>query len=1610
MYKKRSRHLLGELTERLGSKALTAALGLDRKEIRTLLERQNYAARLAALLEGEGRIRCQDVLEACRDTMDGLCPHPEEGWLKGTYQFACANMFPHPDNEDLRRRLAPGALFFLTVLQVLFDDERRRFPPDPLLDIDLLPAEEAKTFPCARQYAAFTAAYRGQYVYEMMRLGIEATPFRSLAHIAGVHFVAMSAARDLHRNGFPVDLALVSGSSIGHDIGKFGCRPGERVPYLHYYYTDQWFRRLNLDAIGHIAANHSVWDLELDNLSVEGLLLIYADFRVKQERAPDGSEIARIYSLKDSYDVILSKLDNVDDAKRQRYAFVYEKLRVFEQYMERRGVDTALEGRALPPAPQPDIVLMDDETVVDGLCLAATDHSLHLMRRLSDQRSFAAIVEEARGETNWQQLRAYLGVFETYCVYLNAAQKQLMLAFLYEQLMHREGDIRRQAAHLMGDILANFHAGYAKEVPVHHRPDPNEVTGAGLTRDYLQKILYPDHRILQQHRRWLHYTLKMVMSSLLEHSGPQRTGAVLALLLECYQNREAAEDDAIAFTLLDAAGVLPLESCTEEQLRLLTDFAAALSRREAESVQTAALELLGLLAGEERCREAALDALEAAHPRKDSSCDLLRRQTVAYWRGSHSEDIIAALEEDDISDIFLENLKAGTPWIVKKANIRVLTDFARLDHGYHLLHIATHLSNLLMVSEQVTVRLTAGAALLSIAPLLSFDQRSEVAVELGRGLETGQQEFSKYIPDFLGPFLLYLPPSQLEERLAALAEAQSSANSTIAARALATVGVLYEHYGAYRSRFLEEEDVFLQRRQRLLGMLLKGLAAFHDDVRHEALQVIGDRVFGSARLSEEEKRRTFTLAAKKLLFLLYEDLGGELTFFYRAAALLRVFRFITAQRLLGGGFRFPEPRNIAFFPGTFDPFTLSHKGIVQAMLDLGFEVMLAIDEFSWSKRTQPHRVRRRIAALSTADLFHVHIFPEHFPVNIANPENLKALREAFPGREVYLAVGSDVITGASSYRAAPEPCSVHTFSHILFRRNGQTMPDLSLLQGKVVELSLPPHLEAISSTRIRNAIDANRDISHLIDPVAQGYIYRHNLYLREPMNKPVLEAESLTFRVHEYPDDHLFRALCEGPLAGRENALDLCGSIRRQRDSIITLRREKDRTIRGFVSLKCLDSHELFSRLGDTRLSAYVRQNAGGKALVISSVYVRSGEGRDACQLLLTEALTYALRREYTYAFCCPFQGSFPPQVREVLTLQGFVPSPAAPDGREVLVVDMRNPIVLSRNLDTVIKPPMVDAPRVREAVDRAHRRLQRTLTSLYPGSLVLSLSAATLHRRLVGRIAACNGVSVIPTQPRVLGECICVPFGKILRGAVVPNTVTKTLHTDKVYETDLSSYAIEAFTGYSPLEYQVKTIRAFRRPVILVDDMLHDGKRAKRVIPLLRQENAPIRQVLVGYLTGMGRDIMQQMDCPVDSIYYLPNLRMRFVESTLYPFIGGDTVRRGELPSGLRPAVNRIFPYAAPDYTEDCADGSTLLLSRCCLENARDILLALEAEYRSLYQRNLTLGRLSDAVLYPLCPDKGVCMTYDPNRAASTYLENDIEMLKRLQSTVRIVIGGSGQ
>lgn len=68
----------------------------------------------------------------------------------------------------------------------------------------------------------------------------------------------------------------------------------------------------------------------------------------------------------------------------------------------------------------------------------------------------------------------------------------------------------------------------------------------------------------------------------------------------------------------------------------------------------------------------------------------------------------------------------------------------------------------------------------------------------------------------------------------------------------------------------------------------------------------------------------------------------------------------------------------------------------------GFEVYLAVDEFSWSKKTLPKLLRRRIVSISTADQWDTYLFPDEIPVNIAMPDDLARLRQLFPGRDVYL--------------------------------------------------------------------------------------------------------------------------------------------------------------------------------------------------------------------------------------------------------------------------------------------------------------------------------------------------------------------------------------------------------------------------------------------------------------------------------------------------------------------------------------------------------------------------------------------------------------------------------
>ena len=88
--------------------------------------------------------------------------------------------------------------------------------------------------------------------------------------------------------------------------------------------------------------------------------------------------------------------------------------------------------------------------VVVALRRTAVDHNIRLMHRLGREQLFGNILEAARGEKEPARLRAYVSIFEEYFTYWSAGQKEQTLDFLYELLMVPDGDIRRQAAALIG--------------------------------------------------------------------------------------------------------------------------------------------------------------------------------------------------------------------------------------------------------------------------------------------------------------------------------------------------------------------------------------------------------------------------------------------------------------------------------------------------------------------------------------------------------------------------------------------------------------------------------------------------------------------------------------------------------------------------------------------------------------------------------------------------------------------------------------------------------------------------------------------------------------------------------------------------------------------------------------------------------------------------------------------------------------------------------------------------------------------------------------------------------------------------------------------------------
>lgn len=461
----------GMIKKALTDRSFLKEAGFTKKQMESELDEKTMAAlvrELMAAADNSGRFDAVRVAAVAKARLRWLKDEPEEGWLSFCYRYVLHQLFPEKEEPKGGETYKLGRLIMMQLLRGLYEYEEEYLAFDPTRQMHFLSDGEVDDGSYTREYIKMHRLVRNRYIYEFMRIGVDITPFNTLGHIGGVHYVAMYVAKQLRHAGVPLDLGIMSGAAAGHDIGKYGCRKSEeqRIPYLHYYYTDLCYERFGLPTIGHIAANHSTWDLELENLSAESLILIYADFRVKSSRNAAGKEQVFFYSLEDAFGVILNKLDNVDEVKKQRYQKVYDKLVDFEEYMKERGVNVVLPddlseypGETARPRKR-EVVLLEDDDLVNQMKFAAIDHNIRLMSKFHVESEFGNLIEAARSERNWKNVRTYIDILNEYSTYMTEKQKLMTAKFLYELLAHKEGDIRTQSATLLGKITGTFNEEY----------------------------------------------------------------------------------------------------------------------------------------------------------------------------------------------------------------------------------------------------------------------------------------------------------------------------------------------------------------------------------------------------------------------------------------------------------------------------------------------------------------------------------------------------------------------------------------------------------------------------------------------------------------------------------------------------------------------------------------------------------------------------------------------------------------------------------------------------------------------------------------------------------------------------------------------------------------------------------------------------------------------------------------------------------------------------------------------------------------------------------------------------------------------------------------------
>jgi nicotinic acid mononucleotide adenylyltransferase len=1625
-------------------------------------------------------------------------PLPEEHeWKFYLYLRQCSELFPEVILPEHKAVLEDSGFrrfflifrqmygFFINATRVYLSDRwESQHPFDPLSE------EEIAASDYAGEYRSFLRHFRIDGVLEVMKMSQEFLGFTTLNHVLGVHALAMKIARQLQAKGFAVDLAIVSATSINHDIGKFGCKGEEikRVAYLHYYYTKEWFDRYNMPVLSHVAMNHGTWDLENIRLPIETIVLIYSDFCVKNRRNAAGQQEMSFFAIDEAFEVIKNMLDNLGAEKLARYQTVYEKLKDLDDLFSLLEIDRSMPGlevdvdrigyslrynpvNIVNANEFADIFAMLPDAEITlaykNLSVAANFRVLHHLRDVS---SLSHILEQARLEKNWRDLRTYLRIIEDYSDYFTHEQRILTIDFLFELLHHSEDDVRYRAAMLIAKNICNIDPQFHKELPEHAYVTETRFRLAVFAR-VLDLLDYdPDNPDENSERLEQHiYNTTIIIDKLFRISTAEDLAEYKEMLLALLPGGKAKYEQPLSILYLAEIFLFTYKHYRPAELKLIMRFILrylhypeAPTRLMVYNLIETLLAGLGedfwhnrlgkwpqMIVGEigglirSGTSPAEVDVLQQII----SHIPAAQSETIDGWESMLQRlDYIVQTHRRNYRAIFLDDFKTKTSWVIKKNNCDFLARFARelyekRDNIYQSVETVSHFANLLKVSRVEGTRFRAGQRLLELLPNLEITQVNELAIDLLRSLEQDDEGYTQYMPPILGHVITYLPPDQFAEIIADMSRSVRSNRINIRELLIKTIGYVVLHLGDGRP----ELKSYLPR---LLSLLVSAVFDLEEQVAKSAYFVFGTLLLSpDSPLGEAEKRDILERIGKKFITLIRNRSDSIISLFYSSACLNSIYRFISQQEKGRQPLHFPRPEHIAFIPGTFDPFSNGHRELVQHAVDKGYEVFVQVDEYSWSKRTLPRLLRKQMVRIAIADLLNVFLYPHEPPLNLATNDNLQRLAGRFAPRRVTLVIGTDVIMGASAYRHLPRrgEASIFDFHHLIFlrpksRRQAKVFSDYFVRVEKLKpyfrngydEVILGSEVSMISSSRIRESIEAGKSIDDMVDPVVARFITERRLYVRTPEYKSeigqmawryrLLKADNFADKELQAITDLYQNAFSRHPARSIPTRGEIVAYfrdfIKRKNARILILENiQRGNELIGFLAYFELESVRLLALVQSPKVSALIREATAGPLVYTNIMAIKpSYRHRNLAFDLKTRAALIWIEEGYMFALSkinlsiLKTDNNFGAQERRLEELNeemGYTTLPIDNEEKvgamryrmRYMIANLQRPVLLINDLIDQFKNPYHGDRQLQRLIQANLRQLSDVFRHIFPGNLLLRINNRDLVAKLVERLCELNEVPFRYGHGtnRQLGQHMAILLGQVLGREVVPNTISKAFHADRTIDRRGEKSEFMPFPYYTGLRTQMLTMKNFARSPILADLFSLSGQTLMHLIDMARSIDLPVAKVLVGIITGQARELLHANRVETHYLIHLPRLTNWFNLRHFYPFIGGETINQ---PFYYRKVVlesmNYIFPYRRALQLQEVPREQLLMLSQVCLDGSRDIFAYFEAHYLQQYKRELTLAQLPEIMEDPRRPIHNPCYEVDWNEKITRILAGDLEQLDR--------------